>query len=362
MEREEAVFLLGAGSTVDAGLPTAVRLTTLAEEALYRDHPDLLGVLQYIRGAVQFGRGCRGEAPGNSVNIEELLAACSFLANREGSFVYPFVAGWHEKVEKLQSLPFGGSGTQADNSFEFLTRYCREGLRDWLAVKDPSRLKYLRSFSDFVKEQFRVRLFTLNYDECLERVLSDTLGKINGRWTTGFDESGWNPDLLDSTEYDAYVYKLHGSLDWVEDERFGVCSVKWPPAQDSEEIPDDFEQLLVFGTDAKLQAVDPFLTLLYRFQRALRKARVLIVVGYSFGDSYINSMILEALQRDSQMRCIVANKSGLEDLLPQDFKRMVAVEQRFVDLQLTAQQALDSDVLLRSLTEVIKTYEEEFPF
>lgn len=362
MEKEEAVFLLGAGSTVDAGLPTAVQLTTLLEEALTEEHPELLSVLQYVRGAVQFGRGCRGEVPGRSVNIEELLTACSFLADREESFVYPFVSGWHEKVEKLQKLPARARTDGMNSSFEFLADYCREGLQDWLTIKDTSRLKYLRSFSDFVKDEFKLRIFTLNYDECLERALSDALGKINGRWTTGFDEKGWNPDLLESNDYEAYIYKLHGSLDWVEDERLGVCSVKWPPAQDSEEIADDYEQLLVFGTDAKLQAVDPFLTLLYRFQRALRKARVLIVIGYSFGDDYINSMIFEALQRDTQMRCIVANLSSLEEILPEDFQRFVAVEQRFTGLEITGQEAFDSDRLLNSLKEVIETYEKEFPF
>jgi hypothetical protein len=360
-ENRDTVFLLGAGATVDAGLPTATGLTDLVEEAIAEKYPALLPVLRFISGAIQFGKACRGEPPITKINIEELLTACSFLVDRDKHFVYPFVSAWHERIYQLQRLPDGIQSDRATDSFQFLRDYCKSELREWLAIKNPAKLKYLRSFLDFIRRGYNLRIFTLNYDECIERALSDALGPINDRWTTGFDENGWNPQLLGS-KYEAYVYKLHGSLDWLHDEKFGICRVKWPPARESEELPSDFEPLLIFGTDVKLQAVDPFLTLLYRFQQTLNASNILVVVGYSFGDTHINAMIFEALQRDPQMRCIVMDKKNLDDLLPYEFRRLVAVEQRFISMASSAQEAFESDMLLNTVERVFKAHEEEPPF
>jgi NAD-dependent SIR2 family protein deacetylase len=363
-EKREIVLLLGAGATVDAGLPMAIGLTNCAEEGIADKYPTLLPVLRFISGAIQFGKACQGEPLTYKINIEELLTACSFLASREKSDVYPFVAAWHELINTLQLLPEEIQSDGTVYSFQFLADYCKQGLRDWLEIRYPAKLKYLWGFRDFINAGYKLRIFTLNYDECIERALADALGDININWTTGFGERGWDPKLLGSDEYEAYVYKLHGSLDWVRDPKLGICSVKWPPARESEELPADFEALLVFGTDVKLQAVDPFLTLLFRFQQLLNASDVLVVVGYSFGDHHINAMILEALQRDPRMRCIIANPKSLDELLPHDsdFQRLVAVEQRFVEVRLSAKEAFDSNELLNAVDGIFKAHEEELPF
>ena len=362
--KRDIVFLLGAGAVYDAGLPTAVGLTNCVEKALADEYPTLLPVLRFVSGAVQFGKACQGEPPNDRINIEELLTACSFLATRERSEVYPFVGAWHEQISRLQPLPKGIQSHRSDSSFGFLAGYCRQGLHDWLAIEDSAMLQYLQGFRDFIDAGYRLRIFTLNYDECIERALTDALGDVNSSWTTGFGQAGWNPSLLDSDKRVAYVYKLHGSLDWVRDPKLGICSVRWPPARDSEELPEDFDAFLVFGTDVKLQAVDPFLTLLFRFQQLLNHNDVIVVVGYSFGDHHVNAMILEALQRDPQMRCVVVNTHGLEELLPDDsdFARLVAVEQRFVLVKGTAKDAFESTELLGAVQRAQETREEELPF
>lgn len=313
-EQREVVFLLGAGATKDAGLPTATELTGCVEKAIEREYTSLLPVLRFIQGAIQFGKACRAQSLTSSVNIEEVLMACSFLARRSERLEYPFVGAWHERINALQPLPLEIQTDQVTDSFQFLSDFCKSRLHEWLEIKNPSALMYLWGFRKFTNAGYKLRIFTLNYDECIERALEEA----GVAWTNGFGENGWNPGLLDSDSYRAYLYKLHGSLDWVKDEKLGICSVKWPPARESEELPEDFEPLLIFGTDAKLQAVDPFLTLLFRFQQLLIAGSVLVVIGYSFGDAHVNDVILEALGRDPQMRCIVVNLSSLEELLPMD--------------------------------------------
>ena len=363
-EKRDIVFLLGAGSTVDAGLPTAIRLAQLAEHSISKEHIELLPVFRFICGAIQFGQACRGESISNNINIEELLAACSFLASREISFVYPFVAAWHERISELEKIKINGVLENVD-TFDYLARYCKQKLREWLNIDNRSKLKYLRSFKDFINKKYRLRIFTLNYDECLECVFSDELGEVNSNWTSGFDEKGWNPELLNSDKYTAYIYKLHGSLDWADDEKIGICSVKWPPAEDSEEISEEFDPLLIFGgRDDKLQAVDPFLTLLFHFQQTLNVSDILVTVGYGFGDTHVNAMILEALQRDPQKRCIIVNTNGIDNIFPEDsdFMRLLAVEERFIELKLETKRAFDTDKLLEVVEETLNLRDSEPPF
>jgi hypothetical protein len=363
-DKREIVFLLGAGATVDAGLHTATDLTDIVEQTIAAKHPSLLPALRFIRGAIQFGKACQSQPLTDKINIEELVMACTLLASREESDVYPFVSAWHERITRLQRLPDDIQSNGTNDSFQLLANYCKQGLRNWLAIKDAALIKYLWSFRDFINEGYRLRIFSLNYDECIECALSDALGQVNKEWTTGFDEGGWNPKLLDSDNYEAYIYKLHGSLDWVRDPKFGICCVKWPPARDIEELPDDFESLLIFGTDIKLQAVDPFLTLLFRFQQLLNVSDILVVVGYSFGDTHVNAMILEALQRDPRMRCIITNTESLDKLLPHDsdFKNLLAVEQRFIEVRCSAKKAFESNELLAAVKSVFKDHEKELPF
>lgn len=129
-------------------------------------------------------------------------------------------------------------------------------------------------------------------------------------------------------------------------------------------MPSDFEPLLIFGEDVKLQAIDPFLTLLFHFQQILNTSSALVGVGYSFGDTHINAMISEALQRDPRKGCIVANPDNLVKLLPDSsgFQRVMSVEQRFVELKITAEEAFGTNKLLETVENVIKTHEKELPF
>ena len=360
----EIAFLLGAGAVKDAELPMAHELTVCVEEAVRDEYPDLLPLVRFISGAIQFGKGCRGESATERINIEDLLTACTFLASRNKHSIYPFVSAWHERISELENIPNENGEGGIQNSFEFLVSYSKMKLRDWLNISDPSRLKYLRSFKDFINREYRLRIFTLNYDECIERALQDEFGGINDIWTNGFDETGWNPDLLISDDYKVYLYKIHGSLDWVRDEKFGICSVKWPIAQRSEELGQDFDPLLIFGSDVKMQPIEPYLTLLFHFQKILNASRILVVIGYSFGDDHINSMIREALQSDSQMRCIVVGPNSLAELLPlnSEFGRLVGVEERFIELKYKAKDAFELDEILKAVESALEEQSKSLPF
>ncbi|MFL6246369.1 MAG: SIR2 family protein [Thermoanaerobaculia bacterium] len=277
--------------------------------------------------------------------------------------MYPFVGAWHEQLAALErAFP---SNDSARNPFEELAVVCKQQLRTWLSIEleDAARVKYLWGLKDFSNAGYALDVFSLNYDPAVEVSLHTNRGPVNVEWTAGFDESGWNPTLLNK-ELPVRLFKLHGLLDWVRDEKIGLCSLQWPPAMDSEEIPESADSLLIFGTDAKLQAVEPFLTLLYWFQQCLFDTVALIVIGYSFGDRHVNDVIWEALQRDAKKRCIVVNGSGIPPMLSAEPKlaRLAEVENRFRAVEATAKDAFESNSALAALKQVLNEQASEEPF
>ena len=261
-------------------------------EAIERTYPLLLPLLRFVHGGICFGRGCSNKRPDEKVNIEEFLIACQDLATRSSSSLYPFVASWHERLTEVGRLPDESGDPNVTNAFEFVARHCKKRLREWLTLNDITMAKYFRNLKDFITSGFRLHVFSLNYDECVELALEHELGEINGKWTTGFAHKGWKPDLLENKRkrFDALLYKLHGSLDWVEDEELGVCSLKWPMAERAEEIPDTYDSLLIFATAMKVIPRDPYLTLLVRFRTEL------------FGASASSSSVT-ALATSTSTRC-----------------------------------------------------------
>ncbi|MBI2806083.1 MAG: SIR2 family protein [Planctomycetes bacterium] len=369
--KRDLLFLLGAGASKDAGMPLATEITDRITTDIDRNYPCLLPLMRFVHGGICFGRGCAGKVPSLPVNIEEFLMACQDLARRGSSSLYPFVASWHERLADLGKLPAEIADSNAGNSFDFVSGYCKQRLREWLTIGDPSSVKYFRSLKDFLAGGYRLHLFTLNYDECVEQALNDALGEINGKWTTGFDHKGWKPDLFENKrhKFEALLYKLHGSLDWVEDEELGVCSVKWPMAERAEEVPSTYDSLLIFATAMKVIPRDPYLTLLTKFRSELYRCECVVILGYSFGDDHVNTMLLDALRRRPQLQCVIANRKGsITDYLPSQLKEEIANE-RFHNIYqgangevLGVQLALEKNVLLNKVKEACETQPEGVPF
>ena len=162
-------------------------------------------------------------------------------------------------------------------------------------AKDAS---YYSGFSKFQRElQDPLRLFSLNYDLCVETAISDAAIERgfddNKKWDwRRFDEGRIDPP-------DIYLYKLHGSIDWTND--------------DSERLEylDAISQIepnklsIIFGTTYKLQAADPFLFFAYEFRRwTLEMARLIVAIGYGFADDHINSIIKQSLKRNPDRKLL----------------------------------------------------------
>lgn len=100
------MVLLGAGASVEAGIPDTFDMTRRMMALFAEDHglrtPNQ--VIHFAVGGLLFQRGIRGEDPFEGVNVEELFNAVQLLAERESLEAAPFIGSWHPLVQTLDQL------------------------------------------------------------------------------------------------------------------------------------------------------------------------------------------------------------------------------------------------------------------
>lgn len=101
------MILLGAGASVEAGIPAAYEMTGKIA-GLFRQSPHRQidsRVLAFVIGGLLFKRGMEGEdALTAGVNVEELFNAVQLLAERGRLEASPFVGSWHAVVDELDQI------------------------------------------------------------------------------------------------------------------------------------------------------------------------------------------------------------------------------------------------------------------
>lgn len=143
--------------------------------------------------------------------------------------------------------------------------------------------------------QRAVELFTVNYDLLLESGLEAAavpyfdgfVGSIRGRFRAELID-----DLTVLPSQFVRLWKLHGSVNWLEDPASGVVRLGAP-------VPDG-AAAAVYPSEEKYADSRrvPFVVLQDRFRRALSDAESLtIVAGYSFGDQHLNEVLFDAARQ-----------------------------------------------------------------
>ena len=342
--------LLGAGAVADAGLPTSAKLAEnfhnyLVSRADTADGRLQLELHRFLEGAIRFQRGTCGEDPSAAVNIEQLATACLRLKSRSENPVTPYVSGWHQRLIEFEC---SGATLLDDYTAALFGR-----LREELATPEDHQLSYLTGLADLRREG-RVNVFSLNYDLCFERVFTHVLPEP---FVNGFSEKGWTPSLLEGEDF--RFIKLHGSLDWIDDSELGICSLEYPSHPDASLLMGQ-QPLLIFGTDSKLTGKEPFLTLLYTFSRLLDSSDLLITIGYSFSDQYINEIISQRFAANTKLTLLAVGASDIEYCV--NSVPALKGSPRVLKISEGARAALERKTLLKTTRSAIRKTRESEPF
>lgn len=282
---DKVIFLLGAGASKEAGMPLVKEFTINLRQKLSELSSDSQRYDQI------FDLIAKGD-PDTEKNYEKF-------------FEYLYL------LPKIQKKGFQNIITiqpEYNSLIETAARLCMEighevkRLFQSYQKEAMHSLRYLQHFKDFLPRKGRLKIFTLNYDCCVEEACRNKIDI-----TTGFDpKTGkWVPHLFDTEKQGINLYKLHGSLRWFRKDNI-LCEL--PFDQDLFTIrPEQID--LILGPGSKLQPDDPFLTLTYEFHRALQLSEVCAVIGYGFHDDYIKMMLQIAMDRG--LRVLDVNRTHM---------------------------------------------------
>ncbi len=310
--QDDIVVLLGAGASVEAGIPHSSEMIKKIETKILNgndDWADYKDLYNYIRSAIYYSEGIHGRfSDAVNYNIEKLIDTLNEISKRNQHTLYPFVGAWNPTLTEV-------AGKEFELVKEFHNKIVDILRKDWLAVKDYNTAdQYYRGLVEFQNDlDFPLRVFTLNYDLCVEK----TVAKREVILERGFDDKRkWDWRQFDENENDPkhiYLYKLHGSMDWTyEDDKLTYYD-------DNAAIS---EAAIIFGTSYKLEYRDPFLFLTYEFRRWTLESRIIVAIGYGFGDEHINKIIQQALNSDAKRILLVV--MPLDGIRENDKKNQVA--------------------------------------
>jgi len=283
---DEIIVLLGAGASKDAEIPHSADMIKKVEELINSEDRNwncFRDLYNYIRSSIYYSDGISGKFDNNvNYNIERLVNTLDELRRKEEHPLYPFIGSWNPRLIEITGRDFELLGKFKD---AIITK-----LREWVALRHEDIADYYLGLVNFKNEyQHPLRIFTLNYDLCVERVCKTAIIE------RGFDENKkWNWRRFSHNENDPkdmFLYKLHGSTNWQKDEN-GELTYASPESVAKPEI--------IFGTTYKLQYLDPFLFFAYQFRQWSLEAKVIISIGYGYGDEHINGMIRQALDANQQ--------------------------------------------------------------
>lgn len=315
-KEKEIIMILGAGASVEAGIPHSNRMIQELETLVKNDGSwqELHDLYFYIRGTFEYGNAIRKISNSNylgmNYNIESLYVALNELSKRDEHLLFPFIGAWNPKLSDV-------AGNKFDN-VKKLKHQIFEKIRHWVGNTQSEKVQYYENIFDFRKEyESSLRIFSMNYDLCVEKAWKNWGLKnrdVEIPLERGFHQASdletdksrsWDWKLLDETQSNfeaepVFLYKIHGSIDWrIEGEK-----TKFEDDDSWSNIKLD-DSVFIFGETNKLHYNDPFFFLFQEFRKWTLSSKLIISIGYSFGDEHINNVIRQSLIDSKSRKLLV---------------------------------------------------------
>lgn len=299
---KDIIFLLGAGASAEAGIPVSGEMINLVEKSLKAGGTEQ-GLYHHVKSAIHFSAGLKGRF-GNAVpfNIETLVNTLYELERNEEHPLYPFIAAWSSRFVAL-------AGPNFDEVRRFRQRILSD-LKKWMCPEDSAKADYYRGLIALQRDlNYPLHVFSLNYDLCVEDLNSSEFHVETGFADYGSGHS-WDWERFVDMETSNNVapqlvlYKLHGSINWKRSpETKELFCVRQIESVDAEKME------VIFGREFKLEAADPYLFFAYKFRDLSLVTKLIVTLGYGFGDLHINKMLTQSLRTDSERRLLAIQGS-----------------------------------------------------
>jgi hypothetical protein len=276
------VILTGAGASKPLSYPTTIEFFP-QQSPVPKEYLDIFNTIKSQIGA------------SNPIDVEELLRvlqpADDFLQTPAGQFLGRRLnSEWNVLVPRL-------------------ARHIRERCFD-VYGRYPNEEEVKRLYVDILElcnwQQSALDLFTANYDPVTD-VLLNIAVKAKLRAYDGFGAlARWEPELYEWSEPGIRIFRLHGSMSWVRDEDRIFNSRDYTVRRGGHQ-----RHLLIFpgfkGDPEQDRLHEVFRFTHGKLRGALKSARSLLAIGYSFRDQAINRVIAEAMSENAELKIFVLN-------------------------------------------------------
>jgi hypothetical protein len=187
------MFLLGAGASVEAGVPDSYDMTKEIIKK-FHDNSQHARVINFIVGGLLFQEGIRGRNPLNSgVNVEDLFNAVQLLSERHTLEAAPFVGSWHSMVEEFDKIgpSFLNLSPLNDAIFKSVSGEIINALAASPSSFESSRIDnaFERAVKKMVEAQAKGRSSSLNSSERIGQAVANYLSESVKTWSSKLKSS-----------------------------------------------------------------------------------------------------------------------------------------------------------------------------
>lgn len=318
--KKKLLITVGAGASLDFGLPSVSAVDTFFDGCASKSHPladdPISNLYRHCRDAINAFYGCAPK-PGlrKWANFEEVLYQLNLLI--------PYLSDLDRlhgsnALLTANSLPevmhFGRDRKTVDGAVlgNLTSTLMSEMVNHFIdacaatSTAKAAEIAELGQFMAALQDEFEIGIITLNYDNLFTQASSGL--------HTGFDAAGkFNPmSVLARTDWN-FIYHLHGSVHFamtgVAHDMHGITWVATPlkdhtvhatgrNSQDSMEGTTYPMSPFVAGYGKTQQILrQPFRTYFAQVNRLVHEADSLLFLGYGFGDLHLNAAFSEVRDR-----------------------------------------------------------------
>ena len=319
--KKKLLITVGAGASVDFGLPSVSHVDSVLDAAAMKLYPlssdPTSNLYRYCRDKIQaYYAMAPKPALRRWVNFEEVLYQLNLLAP-----YYSDPHRIHGSSAALVPFPlpdvleFGRTAKPVDGDvLKALSNNLMDDLVDYFidacasaAVDKSIQIDQLRSFLSALRDEFDIGIISLNYDDIFTQVCPDFYTGFNGA-TGAFEPLS----VLSRSEWN-FIYQLHGSIHFaMTGTPLDLNGINW------EEMPMKGRAVHAFGRNTqdsmegityptstvvagygKTQQIlrQPFRTYFAQVNRLIHEADSLLFIGYGFGDLHLNAAFSEVRDR-----------------------------------------------------------------
>lgn len=314
---DNTVFLLGAGASMEADCLMSSKMLDSLSKKINEIPADFKPYCEYkdgfkdlykiVKSSLSYQAAYKGISVDDELfytpNIEDFILILRKILNKDYLIPEPLVGSWSEKLLILE-LKYSQKGNIFQSFLDFIY-YC---VIKWLTPASYDKANELlepvkKLLEETTDEEYYINFFTLNYDLVFEKVFNSSDSRpLNN----GFSNNIWDATSFDIQNAKINLFKIHGSLDWYKKEDETLSMPDHNTAFNDLD-PTEISPHLILGYENKLFSVDPFFSLLQEFIKKLDKAKLVVIIGYSFFDAYLNNILIKFLNSTDSKKLLIVD-------------------------------------------------------